>query len=337
MEPLHGVDYREAEADDWPAIGALIGRTPDEAAQLRRQLQQGYDPWFAHVATTVATTVPVAPGAGAPQRLAGVVVAGVPRGAGAAVAGEPGEQREVRVLWLEVAPSLRRQGIGTRLLELALDDARAHGVRRAALLVDATQFEALALFRKLGFQIESETLALVLGPEPARAVAGAQPEPEAGATLRPLTLDDVPQLAGLLIELGVERAARPHDDLTALTPSEVEYWLQQAPTVAYAAWEQRDPQTALGLAWASRRRNDAVLRFIGVHDDARRRGIWRALLGALVEGLARPPAAGGPGAGHAGRYRPLRAQLHDAGDEREFFRRIGFAAERITYEMARSL
>ena len=97
-----------------------------------------------------------------------------------------------------------------------------------------------------------------------------------------------------------------------------------------------DAQSPLGLAWATRRRDDAVLRFVGVQDDARRQGIGRALLGALVEAVAH---RGAPleGTGTAERLRPLRAHLNHPGPEQEFFRRLGFEAERVTYEMERPL
>ena len=43
--------------------------------------------------------------------------------------------------------------------------------------------------------------------------------------------------------------------------------MQRGTTLAYAAWEAHDPETPLGLAWASRRRDDVVVHFVGVHDD----------------------------------------------------------------------
>jgi GNAT superfamily N-acetyltransferase len=176
---------------------------------------------------------------------------------------------------------------------------------------------------------------LLLPPAAAARLAGAEPSPPARATVRALPLDDVPLLTGLLIRLGVERAEAPHDDLPALTPAQLEEWLQRPGTVAYAAWEATDAQSPLGLAWATRRPEDGVLRFVGVHDEARRRGIGRALVGALAEALARPPGAAGPAPG--ARFRPLRAQLHEPGAERDFFQRLGFEAERITHRLARAL
>jgi GNAT superfamily N-acetyltransferase len=156
--------------------------------------------------------------------------------------------------------------------------------------------------------------------------------------VRPLAFGDVPLRGGLLIQLGIERAEATHDDLAALTPAELEGWLQRPGTVAFAAWEIDDPTTPLGVAWASRRRDDGVLRFIGVLEDARRRGIGRTLLGAVARALAQgvPPSAGG--APHLPAHSfPVRARLNDAGHEQAFFRSTGFEAEQVTFSMARDL
>jgi GNAT superfamily N-acetyltransferase len=115
-------------------------------------------------------------------------------------------------------------------------------------------------------------------------------------------------------------------------------WLQRPATVAFAVWEGDDPQTPRGLAWATRRPEDAVRRFVGVRDDARRRGTGQALLGALLTGLGRPRGGAPGGAGGAlPLQRPLRAALHDPGAEQEFFRRLGFEAEQVTHRLGREL
>jgi ribosomal protein S18 acetylase RimI-like enzyme len=332
MAGLEGIAFREAEADDWPAIGLLTGRNPEQAAALRRQIQRDYDPWLALVA--VAATPD-----SAAQRIVGAVVAGAlrDRGSGPSAGAGADAQRVARLLWIEVLPSFRRRGIGRRLLELALDDLRARQLSRAALLVDAGQFEALALFRATGFATETESIALVLPPLAAAAIAGVAPSPEARAIVRPLALDDVPHAAGLLIELGVERAQAPHDTLPALTPDALSDWLQRRETLAYAAWESRDPQTPLGIAWAGRRRDDASLYFVGVQDEVRRRGIGRALVGALAEAAARSPAAAEPAAGASARFRPLRAQVLDPAELLPFFRALGFESEGVTFEQVKAL
>jgi GNAT superfamily N-acetyltransferase len=334
MVALGDVALREAELDDWPAIGAVMGRTPEEAAGIRQQLQREFDPWIAFVAESA-----LAPAAPTPAtRIVGVVVCGVPRArrtddlAKETVDGSSDRAAEARVLWLEVLPSVRRHRVGTRLLEFALDKLRARQFGRAALLVDAGQFEALALFRKAGFGTDRESIALTLPPAAGAAIAGSVPSAAAQAVVRPLALDDVPHLAGLLIELGIERAEAAHDELPALTPNELSDWLQRISTVAVGAWEARDPEVPLGLAWASQRQDDAILRFVAVHDDARRRGTGRALVGALLEATRRP-ATKAPAAA----FRPLRAQVIDPADVLPFFRALGFESEGTTFEMSRAL
>jgi ribosomal protein S18 acetylase RimI-like enzyme len=330
------IRFREVETGDWSAIARLLGRPGEEGARLRRWIEQEYDPWFAWVAATAAAPPPGgadgASGEGGEAGVVGAIVAGAPRTTGGA---SRGDLTTGRVAWLGVSWPHRRRGIGTRLLELALDEMRRRRFGRVALSVDGTEVEAIALFRKAGFQTDGESLELVLSDRAAAAL-GAAPPHRAAATLRPLTLDDLPLLTGLLIQLGVERAEAPHDDLAALTPAQVEDWLQRPASVAAAAWDAADPGTPVGLAWASRRRDDAVLRFVGVHDDYRRRGLGRALLAHLAAATARPlgPASA---AAESGRFRPLRAHLNEAGPEQAFFRSAGFEVERISYGMSREL
>jgi GNAT superfamily N-acetyltransferase len=50
-----------------------------------------------------------------------------------------------------VQPEYRRQGIGTRLLEYVIQQARAEGVLRITLLTDLKNDNAQDLYRKLGF------------------------------------------------------------------------------------------------------------------------------------------------------------------------------------------
>jgi ribosomal protein S18 acetylase RimI-like enzyme len=252
--------------------------------------------------------------------------------------GAADDERQARVVWIGVAPGNRRRGLGSRLLDAALLELHDRGATRVSLSVDGTEVEALGLFRKAGFAVEGQDLGLLLGAADVARLA-AQTDLSTAATVRPLALDDVPLLAGLLIHLGLERAAAPHDALEALTPAQVEQWLQRPATVAFAAWERGDPQTPLGLAWATRRREDGVLRFIGVEDDHRRQGIGTALLASLAQelGPARTPAPGAGGVEARGTHRPLRAPLNEPGDEQGFFRALGFVVERVTYRMARAL
>ena len=50
-----------------------------------------------------------------------------------------------------VQPEYRGQGIGTRLLEYVIQQARAEGVLRITLLTDLKNDNAQDLYRKLGF------------------------------------------------------------------------------------------------------------------------------------------------------------------------------------------
>ncbi len=52
---------------------------------------------------------------------------------------------------LVVRPDNRKQGIGARLLEYVIDQARAEGVLRLTLLTDMQNESAQVLYRKLGF------------------------------------------------------------------------------------------------------------------------------------------------------------------------------------------
>jgi ribosomal protein S18 acetylase RimI-like enzyme len=52
---------------------------------------------------------------------------------------------------LVVRPDYRKQGIGARLLEHVIEQARAEGVLRLTLLTDMQNEQAQALYRRLGF------------------------------------------------------------------------------------------------------------------------------------------------------------------------------------------
>jgi GNAT superfamily N-acetyltransferase len=52
---------------------------------------------------------------------------------------------------LVVRPDYRKQGIGARLLEYVIEQARAEGVLRLTLLTDMQNEQAQVLYRKLGF------------------------------------------------------------------------------------------------------------------------------------------------------------------------------------------
>lgn len=60
---------------------------------------------------------------------------------------------EVHIATLAVHPEFRQQGIASRLLQTALNAAYDEGARRAFLEVRAGNVAALAMYRKLGFEM----------------------------------------------------------------------------------------------------------------------------------------------------------------------------------------
>jgi ribosomal protein S18 acetylase RimI-like enzyme len=60
----------------------------------------------------------------------------------------------VGVLGLALLPEFRGQGVGGRLVRQTLDAARAFGLHRVELTVREDNKNAIALYRKIGFEIE---------------------------------------------------------------------------------------------------------------------------------------------------------------------------------------
>jgi ribosomal protein S18 acetylase RimI-like enzyme len=58
------------------------------------------------------------------------------------------------VLGMGLLPQFRRQGIGKRLIAQSLAAARATGLQRVELMVRENNTGAIALYRKVGFEIE---------------------------------------------------------------------------------------------------------------------------------------------------------------------------------------
>ena len=58
------------------------------------------------------------------------------------------------VLGVALLPEFRGQGLGERLMRQTLDAARAFGLHRVELTVRQANSNAIALYRKLGFEIE---------------------------------------------------------------------------------------------------------------------------------------------------------------------------------------
>lgn len=59
---------------------------------------------------------------------------------------------EAEILNLAVSPSVRRQGIGARLLREALDHARSAGARKVFLEVRVSNQPAIAFYERQGFE-----------------------------------------------------------------------------------------------------------------------------------------------------------------------------------------
>ena len=57
-----------------------------------------------------------------------------------------------RIVRMSVARSRRREGVGTRMLEALLEEARAGGYRRVVLETTATWEDAIAFYRWHGFR-----------------------------------------------------------------------------------------------------------------------------------------------------------------------------------------
>jgi RimJ/RimL family protein N-acetyltransferase len=60
----------------------------------------------------------------------------------------------VGVLGVALLPEFRGQGLGGRLIRQTLDAVRAFGLHRAELTVREANRSAIALYRKIGFEIE---------------------------------------------------------------------------------------------------------------------------------------------------------------------------------------
>lgn len=53
-----------------------------------------------------------------------------------------------------VNPAFHRRGLGEKMLQELIDEARGNGIRRVELIVESDNRKALALYHKLGFVIE---------------------------------------------------------------------------------------------------------------------------------------------------------------------------------------
>ncbi len=92
---------------------------------------------------------------------------------------------ELHVLNIATLPSMRRRGLGTSLMTAAIEYAGQSGVRLVLLEVRRSNWEALRLYRKLGFSAlglrpgyyadngeDAIEMALELDPETGRVLSG---------------------------------------------------------------------------------------------------------------------------------------------------------------------
>jgi GNAT superfamily N-acetyltransferase len=292
---------RTLAPEDWPSVARLLGRPGVDGARLSSHVEAVYRPWFGSVL---------------PARSSGDVDAAVV--AGVRKRTTTGAPAAVTLVWVGVTPARRRQGIGRGLVEGVAAFAMNAGTRRVELTTDLADVATTAFFTRCGFETERQTLHARLDGSAAEAISSVPAPP--GVVVRTLGVDDVPALTGLLIHLAVERAVEPHDDLDGVTPSVLAAAAMNLDFVAAAAWESDDPSSPLGLAWGARRADGVHLHFVGVHDDARRRGIGRALVGMVLS---------------SGRKPALLARVHEPAPVHGFFARIGGVAVAQTLDLVR--
>jgi ribosomal protein S18 acetylase RimI-like enzyme len=112
-----------------------------------------------------------------------------------------------------VDPTVRRRGIGTALLDAALEQCRARGRRQVLLVVPRPSAAGAALATKYGGRLDHSEHALVLTGTPAEGAT------DPAVTIRPAAVTDADDVARLL-HAGFGRA--PHDiraQLAAQHPS----------------------------------------------------------------------------------------------------------------------
>lgn len=295
---------RPLGANDWGAVAVLLGHEVGYGKRLEAHVVATYSPWIGWIAETTT------------NQTVGAAISGVRRRV------DGGQSRVLELVWVGVSALYRRQGISTSLLARVISDASDAGITRLEAIVDASDTDAVAFFRSAGFEVERQTADMRISPTAAELWGRGQAPPE--VAVRSLSLQEVPNLTGLLIHLAVERAVDPHDDLEVLTPTTVASWLRRAGTVSCAAWEADDLSTPVGLAWATRRDRSIVLRFVGVHEDLRRRGIARALLAGLVGQVA-------------GEVLPIEFRVHEPAGLHGFLVNINATVSRNTFTMVRSV
>ena len=303
FDPREPIAVRDLGSDDWVAVAWLLGRDASYGARLASHVEATYRPSFGWVVLSSD-----------PTRVDGAIVAGVRRRA------SDGSVGAVSIAWVGVRPARRRIGVGRHLIERVAFGASRLGAHRLEATVDVGDTNAVGFFSGVGFEVERRTVEVRVAGADATELMGATAPPD--MTIRPLRHEELPSLTGLLIHLAVERATEPHDDLEGLTPSVLLSASMHVDHVAVGAWEASDQESPVGVAWASRRADSVHVHFFGVHEDSRRRGTGRALLGALLAASKRPA---------------LVARVHEPAALHGFLVRVGAIVTSDTVALARPL
>ena len=303
LDPRETTAARDLQSDDWVAVAGLLGRDASYGERLASHVGATYRPSFGWV-------VPSSD----PLRVDAAIVAGVRRRA------SDGSVGSVSIAWVGVHPTRRRIGIGRQLIERVALGASRLGARRLEATVDVGDTNAVGFFSGVGFEVERRTAEIRVAGTDARELERATAPLD--VTIRPLRHEELPSLTGLLIHLAVERATEPHDDLDGLTPSVLLSASMHVDHVAVCAWEARDHASPVGVAWGSRRADGVHVHFVGVHEDARRRGTGRALVGALLAASKRPA---------------LLARMHEPVALHGFLVRIGAVVSSESVALARPI
>jgi predicted N-acetyltransferase YhbS len=129
---------------------------------------------------------------------------------------------------ITVDPNVHCKGIGRRLMRAVIDRGRSGGHPGIRLVQEPHNTISLPLYTSLGFDT-TEPLALMTG----KVAAAAATPPAAGATVRPVTADDVPACAELCKRVhGFDRAADLADAIAHFRPHLLE---RGGRVVAYAS------------------------------------------------------------------------------------------------------
>lgn len=152
-----GMSFRRATAADLPAIVGLLAADPLGARRERDEdpLPPSYGTAFDAIASDPNQELVVAD--------AGVTIMGVCQLTFIPSLTYQGSWR-CQVEGVRIAAAYRKQGLGRRLLEHAVERARDRGCRLVQLTTDKERPDAIAFYRRLGFVDSHEGMKLHLAP-----------------------------------------------------------------------------------------------------------------------------------------------------------------------------